>query len=297
MNYTILPCLALLVCAVSNAKAANVMLLIGNSNGTVGKGGFSIGDRFIHDRLQTVLKHTVTVIPDSASKDSILHSAARADLVIVMESTTSLLLGSKLKTTPTPLLNYEAFIQDEMGMTALTPPGDPGMPDKFALGVQLSGDAIAIQKPDHPLAAGLTGRVKIYSQPKSITWGKVAATAEVIATLAGDTADASTGATIYLYAKGVRLFDGTTAAGMRIGFFLEDDNVTGTPNLMTAEGLALFDRAVEYGLANGVVALHPPVSPVAKAAGIASGHDGTKTAGRSAMIRIQGYRCDGRAGL
>jgi hypothetical protein len=44
------------------------------------------------------------------------------------------------------------------------------------------------------------------------------------------------------------LFDGTTAAGLRVGFYLEDDNVTGTPNFMTADGRKLFDAAVAYAL-------------------------------------------------
>ena len=62
--------------------------------------------------------------------------------------------------------------------------------------------------------------------------------------MAGDAA----GASIYVYAKGSVLFDSSTAAGLRVGFFLEDDNQTGTPNLMTENGLKLFDAAVAHAL-------------------------------------------------
>ena len=115
-------------------------------------------------------------------------------------------------------------------------------------------------------AAGLSGQVKVYSQLKEITWGKVAPTAEVIATLATDTS----GASIYVYRKGSRLFDGSLATGLRIGFFLEDDNVTGTPNLMTADGLTLFDRAVAFGLANGATGIRSDLALGSKGAAAVS---------------------------
>ena len=97
--------------------------------------------------------------------------------------------------------------------------------------MKLSDTRIDIVDPKHPLAAGFMGTVTVYREAKEITWGKVAATAEVVATLAGD----SSGPCIYVYRKGARLFDGTDAAGLRVGFFLEDDDRTGTPNLLTDE--------------------------------------------------------------
>jgi hypothetical protein len=236
-----------LCASISAPMADKVMLVIGNSNGTTMAGGFAIGDRFIRDRLQNALGHSVQVVPDSADLDSLTRSAARSDLVIVLESVTSLKLLAKLKAVPQPILNFEAFIQDDLGFTAPGPSGDPGPPSQFEFGVLDKSDRIAIRDAAHPLAAGMTGQVTVYSQLKQLTWGKVAPAAEVVATLAADTS----GACIYVYRKGSRLFDGTAAAGLRIGFFLEDDNVTGTPNLMTTEGLALFDRAVAFGLANG----------------------------------------------
>jgi hypothetical protein len=222
-----------------------IVFVVGDSNGTVSPGE-GIGDRFVRARLEGQ-GHAITVVPDVTAEEMLVPLANQADLVLVSESVLSMNLLAKLKPVTTPILNYEAFIQDDLGLTPPGPPGDPGLPDQFALGVKDSDTRIDIVAPNHPLAAGLEGTVAVYKEAKELTWGKVAATAEVIATLPGD----PTGATIYVYKKGALLQDGTAAAGLRIGFFLEDDNVTGTPNLMTEQGLTLFDAAVRYATSGG----------------------------------------------
>jgi hypothetical protein len=221
----------------------NVLLVVGDENGTSMRGE-GTGDRFVRNRLEMQLGHKVTLGGDNASAADLRAAAAQADLVIVSESVGSAMLQAKLKPVATPILNYEAFIQDEMGLTPPGPPGDPGLPASFALGVKANETRIDIVAPMHPLAAGTMGTVTVYNAPKSITWGKVAATAEVVATLPGDRA----GVAIYVYRKGARLQDGTTAAGLRVGFFLEDDDTTGTANLMTEDGLRLLDAAVKFAL-------------------------------------------------
>jgi hypothetical protein len=226
------------------AEAADVLLINGNSNNTVRKGELSIGDAFVKDRLETALGHQARVLWDDTPQAGMRAAADSADLVVVLESVTSGLLASKLRGTSTPILNCEAFIQDDLGMTAAGPSGDPGPPSQFALGVLAAQTALDIKDPLHPLAAGLRDRVVIYHSPKQVNWGKVGPAAKVVATLAGDAA----GASIYVYAKGALLFDGAAAAGTRIGFFLEDDNETGTPNLLTPEGLKLLDAAVRFAL-------------------------------------------------
>jgi len=223
-----------------------ILMVVGDSNETVARGD-GIGDRFVRDRLANMLGHQVTLIDDIAPAEDLLAAAQASDMVLVVESILSGNLGDHLKTMTTPLLNYEAFIQDEMGQTPAGPPGDPGEPTEFALGVRASDTAIDIVDPNHPLAAGLRGKVTVYRDAKEVTWGKVAPTAEVVATLTG----ASDGATIYVYREGATLYDGSTAAGLRVQFFIEDDNVTGTPNLMTDDGLKLFDAAVSFTLKRG----------------------------------------------
>ena len=224
-------------------QGSNILLIVGDENGKSDPGN-GIGDLFIRNRLEKVMGHKVLLGIDSAPSDELYIAAKEADLVIVSESTTSKKLQDKLKSVISPVINYESFIQDEMGMTAKEPSGDPGEPADYAYGVRNKDTSIDIIMPDHPLAAELEGTVKVYQEPKQITWGKVGKGAIVVATLTGE----RSAAVIYIYDKGARLFDGTTAAGMRIGIFLEDDDETGTANLMTGDGLRLFDAAVKFAL-------------------------------------------------
>jgi hypothetical protein len=216
-------------------------MVVGRSNGNFGLGQ-SFGDKYIRARLETTLGHRVTLGDDTASAAALATAAEAVDAVLVTESVSSANLRAKVKTLPRPLMNYEAFIQDEMGMSLAGPPGDPGEPDQFAIGVKDSETRIEITDAAHPLAAGLMGVVSVYLTPKQITWGKVGPAAKVVATLPGD----ARGASIYVYAKGAMLPDGSMAAGMRLNIFLEDDDVNGTPNMMTPAGHKLFDAAVGY---------------------------------------------------
>jgi hypothetical protein len=224
-------------------QGSNILLIVGDENGK-SEPGNGIGDVFIRNRLEKVMGHKVFLGIDSSPSDELYVAAVEADLVIVSESTTSRKLQDKLKSVITPVINYESFIQDEMGLTAKEPSGDPGEPEDYAYGVRNKDTSIDIIMPNHPLAAGLKGNVQVYQEPKQITWGKVGKGAKVIATLTGE----KSAAVIYIYDKCAKLFDGTTAAGMRIGIFLEDDDETGTANLMTEDGLRLFDAAVLFAL-------------------------------------------------
>jgi hypothetical protein len=227
-------------------KGSTILMIVGDDNETV-EPGKGIGDVFIRNRLEKVLGHEVLLLIETESSSTLYEAIEFSDLVIVSESVFSLRLRDKLKSVRIPILNYESFIQDEMGMTAREPSGDPGEPEDYAYGVREKDTGIDIIMPGHPLAAGLEGHVTIYREPRQVSWGKVGEGAKVIATLTGK----KEGAAIYVYEKGTELFDGTEAAGMRIGFFLEEENITGTSNFMTEEGLRLFDAAIKFALESG----------------------------------------------
>ena len=220
-----------------------ILFIVGDDNGTAVPGQ-GTGDKFIRNRLEKVLGLKVILAVDTTSLNNLRTAAEAADLVIVSESPHSLKLQDKLKSVTTPIISYEAFIQDEMGLTAKELPGDPGEPENFNYGVREKDTAIDIIMPGNPLAAGLNGTVTVYREPREVTWGKVGKYAKVIATLKGK----KEAAAIYLYNKGDILFDGTKAAGMRIGFFLEEENKTGSSNFLTEDGLRLFDAAVKFAL-------------------------------------------------
>jgi hypothetical protein len=117
----------LLVC-LSHGLGADILMVVGNSNQTVPAGELSVGDAFVSDYLKTELRHLVRIMNDSEPRTAMQEAAKAADLVLIVESVTSAVLGTKLKDTPAPVLNYEAFIQDEMGMTRSGASGDPGPP-------------------------------------------------------------------------------------------------------------------------------------------------------------------------
>jgi hypothetical protein len=127
-------------------------------------------------------------------------------------------------------------------------------------GVTVDQLYVVITNPNHPLAAGLSGRVQAYRVPREMNWGAhLAPGAQVVATLApsleaaGDAAanaatDYSGAAVIYYVPKGGALAEGATAAGLRIQYFVENENGPGTYNLLTPEGFRLFDAAVTWAL-------------------------------------------------
>jgi hypothetical protein len=127
-------------------------------------------------------------------------------------------------------------------------------------GVTVDQLYVVITNPNHPLAAGLSGRAQVYRVPREMNWGAhLAPGAQVVATLApsldaaGDAAantatDYSGAAVIYYGPKGAALAEGATAAGLRIQYFVENENGPGTYNLLTPEGFRLFDAAVNWAL-------------------------------------------------
>ena len=127
-------------------------------------------------------------------------------------------------------------------------------------GVTVDQLYLVITNPNHPLAAGLSGRVQAYRVLREMNWGAhLAPGAQVVATLApsleaaGDAAanaatDYSGAAVIYYVPKGGALAESATAAGLRIQYFVENENGPGTYNLLTPEGFRLFDAAVTWAL-------------------------------------------------
>ena len=256
-------CLSLLVVAPVYAQqrqggarstGKNIVMIVGDENGTVIP-GTSISDVFIKNHLELDMGHKVIRVPHDTAADKMLAFANAADLVIVVESVGSGTVGTKIVSTPTPVLTSEAFLQDEFGL--VNPKGkplDPGLPDAGAFGAIENQTAITIVNPGHPLAAGLKGRVQVYRFPREMNWGKeTAPSVEAIATLT----DYPTAKLIYLVRKGAKLYDGTPAPGLRVQFFVENDNETGTANLMTPDGVKLWDAAVKYSLATDQPATRP----------------------------------------
>ena len=229
----------------------NVLMICGDENRTVIT-CTSIGDVTVKNRIELEMGHKVTRMGHDAPADEMLKAANAADLVIITESTLSGTMGSKIVSTPTAVLSSEAFLQDEF--LQVNPKGK-NVEGRSAEDMKVSDygtlhdteHSINIVNPKHPLAAGLSGRVRIYRLPGTMHWASakaLAPSAEVVATLV-DYPDAKT---IYVIRRGAKLYDGTPAPGLRIQYFIENDNERGTVNLMSQEAWRLWDAAINYAL-------------------------------------------------
>jgi hypothetical protein len=105
--------------------------------------------------------------------------------------------------------------------------------------VTLSRDSIRITDPDSPLAADLSGRIRVYRGTGKITWGEPSSDAHVIARAVDDEHPV-----IVSYRKGAELPDGTAAAAPRVTSFLGSQGLA--PWLMSDDGRLLLDAAVDH---------------------------------------------------
>ena len=160
----------------------------------------------------------------------------------------------------------EAFLQDEFQF--VDPDGvsvDPGSPEGGAGGTveeptgevevghfgAIDGETdIVIVDPSHPLAAGLSGRVTVYTIPAEINWAANEVLAPGVQSVAA-LPDYPEAQSIYFIHPGDALFDGSPSPNLRISLFTENNNDIGTYHRMTEDGHRLFDAAINWALTYG----------------------------------------------
>lgn len=162
-----------------------------------------------------------------------------------------------LKDTDIPVISFEAYMYDNADWVVRTDDGsndwinwgNTGRSEVDAIGLGDALDSMYIRKADHPLAAGLSGKVKVYKEPYSFNFGIPSADADVIASVNAD----GTYPTFWVYEKGDKLVDGSVAPNKRIGLFLGQaanpnaNTVTDLANL-TAEGQQLLLATLNYAV-------------------------------------------------
>jgi hypothetical protein len=174
-----------------------------------------------------------------------------------------------LKDVNVPIVSFEAFMFDNADWTAKAPEGandfinlgNTGRSELVDPAIQDARDSLYIQKPAHPIAGGLTGKVQTYIQPYSFTFGLPSADAEVVASVQPD----GKYPTIFVYDTGDKLVDGSTAPNKRIGLFLGQaaNPTANTPpdfaNL-TEAGKTLLANTLSYAMGGGTVGPTPTIS-------------------------------------
>ncbi|MBN1524516.1 MAG: hypothetical protein JW904_08540 [Spirochaetales bacterium] len=207
---------------------------------TASKAGGSIlyvarieGDE-IKDHDKVVISHLeklgYTVVP-MAAKPLTGEETKDYDFVFLSETNASNRVKSKFVFSEQPILSCENYVGDEMGFTGAMGEVDNGKKEFMY-------SEVKIVKPGHPLAAGLSGLVKVYAEEGTMGFGKPGGDVVVVAT-APDDPDA---AFIYAYEKGAKNMLGEVVPARRVMFFLFE----GMENIVTDDGWKLFDAAVTW---------------------------------------------------
>ncbi len=183
--------------------------------------------------------------------------------------------GFALHDTDVPIVSFEAYMYDNAGWVKVSPEWATGGANDFvgwgntarsevtALGTDPGvQDSLHIRKPGHPIAGGLTGKVKVYNFPYSFNFGLPSAEADIIASVNAD----GTYPSLFVYEKGKKLSDGTVAPNKRIGLFLgqtanPDANYPVDFAVLTEDGKALLLNTIAYAVGATTV---PPTLAIAR---------------------------------
>jgi hypothetical protein len=179
------------------------------------------GDTVVMSRLQK-LGFTVDVRMSSPQVDW------RGAAVVLVSSTTSATdLPQDLKDAPVPIVSWEPFSYDGLGMVRIKQGRSAGA---------LPGSGLRVPRSNHPLAAGHEGSVWVTQGYVPVSWGIPSTDATVAATVGDDRLPA-----VFGYETGA-LMPGGTAPERRVGLFVSDT----TPTQLSAEGWDFFDSAVAW---------------------------------------------------
>jgi hypothetical protein len=208
--------------------------------------------------LMEHLEENHNVLPIDSADPDILETAEQVDVIYVAESIGSASIiggdGTIFQDLEVPVIYAEAFSWDDSHITGLVTFedfGNSGRPDATEAMTETS-DSIYITDPGHPMAAGLSGKVQVYSDPFSLNYALIETMgpgASIIATADED----GQYATSFVYEAGSELEDGSIAPARRIGIFLgQGSSLPDNPLIdfdnLTADALSLIDAAVSYAV-------------------------------------------------
>jgi hypothetical protein len=187
--------------------------------------------------------HTVTYMDDNETQATMQAAAAKADLVFISESVGSANVRDKITAIDTPMVITESWAWDEMGLTS----GAGGGQDAVTPEIQ-------IVTPGHPLAAGLTGSVPVFSSLTSARgaarFGNGIAGKDATVIARATLTDGATYDIIFAYEKGATLAvaptDGSpqVAANIRVCLGFDEQSYL----VWNENAYALLEAAVTYGL-------------------------------------------------
>ncbi|TCI94416.1 PKD domain-containing protein [Tenacibaculum sp. M341] len=189
------------------------------------KTNLSSEDQRIKSRLEQQLGFTITLYSDEEATSP--QSANPFDLVLISATVDPRELGNDLEGARVPLLTWNPFMYNRLRMTS-------GSLDT-GFGITREGySEIAIEAPNHPMAANAGAQAAMYSITQSFPFGSPSAEAIVIAK-AGDKP------ILFGYEASATIPSRRTAFPLRDQFM----------HLLTEQGLKMFDAAVLWTLHGG----------------------------------------------
>ena len=194
---------------------------------------FVVGNTRLNDGDAAVKHRLIELGYDVMVKDAQWASAELAadkGLVVISSTVRSEHIGRKFRDVAVPVLVYEAWLYDDLGMTGAKEGRDYGTQHIRRLIVTDAGDE---------LAAGREGSQRVLESEANVPWGKVMGSeARVIAHAPADPWLAS----VFVYDAGAQMAGGMRAPAARVGFYLHNE----TAAQWTHYGRQLFDAAVAY---------------------------------------------------
>ncbi|MEM9622774.1 MAG: hypothetical protein AAF993_14065, partial [Pseudomonadota bacterium] len=183
-------------------------------------------DQVLIDRL-TSNGHNVTTVEDSSSLPG---DDLGKDLIVISATVRSSDVNTKFKLSLVPVVTWEAFLYDDMGMTGPVANVDYGG-DFNQQSIEVTGT--------HTLTAFLQGTVAASIVNNRFRWGIPNSNAIVSAHIVGNPAKPA----IFHYETGAVMVDGIAPA-RRIAWFFDN----GTPTNWNNNARQLFDTMIEFAL-------------------------------------------------
>ena len=160
-------------------------------------------------------------------------AAAGKSVVVITASTNQASVGTKFRDVGVPVIVMEPNLLPTMQMTTATVDTDHG--------TAADQTKITITAAGHPLTAGLTGDVTVYTAPWRVVYGvpgSGAIRAAAVLGVPGQTA-------IFAYPAGAAMV-GKLAPGKRLSFFVHDNPPSAN---LTENALQLLDAALDWSVA------------------------------------------------
>jgi hypothetical protein len=209
---------------VADGRQALLLVAGGEEDGA---GVLAESDRLFRSRLEGLGFEVDVVAPNAASEDDL----RRARVVVLSFTINAGALPASFAELPVPIVAVESSAFTQLGFTG------PRWRRDVGNGPRLMD--ITVINPEHPLAAGLSGSVRVLARPQRVRWAAPPATATAIASYPGTMDDETL---VFGYEKGDFTADGRASA-RRVGLFLGNDKIVRS---LTEQGWRLFDAAVSW---------------------------------------------------